>query len=114
MAGALGATATTLNVTVAYITKPLVQASRDGWFPRSMGELHPKYRTPHKWLFVWYLLTIVPLALDLSVNQIADLVMFITYLRSIVYAIGYLRMPKMLPDLWANPCSICRTGHTDC
>ena len=61
-----------------------------------MGELHPKYRTPHKWLFVWYLLTIVPLALDLSVNQIADLVMFITYLRSIVYAIGYLRMPKML------------------
>ena len=102
VAGALGATATTLNVTVAYITKPLVQASRDGWFPKSMGELHPKYRTPHKWLFVWYLLTIVPLALDLSVNQIADLVMFITYLRSIVYAIGYLKMPKMLPDLWAK------------
>ena len=102
VAGALGATATTLNVTVAYITKPLVQASRDGWFPKSMGELHPKYRTPYKWLIVWYLLCIVPIVFNFSVAQIADLVMFITYLRSIVYAIGYLRMPKMLPELWAK------------
>ncbi|MEG1942333.1 MAG: amino acid permease [Angelakisella sp.] len=102
VAGALGATATTMNVTVAYITKPLVQASRDGWFPKKMGELHPKYRTPHRWLIVWYILCIIPLAFNFSVGQIADLVMFITYLRSIVYAIGFLKMPKMMPDQWAK------------
>lgn len=102
VAGALGATATTLNVTVAFITKPLVQASRDGWFPKTMGDLHPKYRTPHKWLLVWYLLCITPIIFNFSVAQIADLVMFITYLRSIVYALGYLRMPKLLPELWAK------------
>lgn len=98
--GALGATATTLNVTVAYITKPLVFASRDGWFPAKMGELHPKYKTPHRWLFVWYLICVIPLALNVSVSQIADLVMFITYLRSIIYSIGFLKMPKMFPEQW--------------
>ena len=98
--GALGATATTLNVTVAYITKPLVFASRDGWFPEKMGQLHPKYKTPHRWLLVWYLICVIPLALNVSVSQLADLVMFITYLRSIIYAIGFLKMPKMFPEQW--------------
>lgn len=100
IAGALGATATTLNVTIAYITKPLVFASRDGWFPAKMGELHPKYHTPHRWLFVWYLITILPLALDFSVSQIADLCMFIMYLSNILYYICYLKMPKKFGEQW--------------
>lgn len=100
VAGALGATATTLNVTIAFITKPLVFASRDGWFPAKMGELHPKYHTPHRWLMVWYIICIVPLALNFSVSQIADLVMFIMYLRTIVYALGFLKLPKLFPELW--------------
>lgn len=98
--GALGATATTLNVTVAFITKPFVFASRDGWFPKKMGELHPKYHTPHRWLLVWYIICIVPLALNFSVSQIADLVMFIIYLRTIVYALSFLKIPKIFPEQW--------------
>ena len=100
IAGALGATATTLNVTVAFITKPLVFASRDGWFPEKMGQLHPKYHTPHRWLLVWYLICIIPLVLNFSVSQIADLVMFIMYLRTIVYALGFLKLPKLFPEQW--------------
>lgn len=100
VAGALGATATTLNVTVAFITKPLVFASRDGWFPKKMGELHPKYHTPHRWLLVWYLICIIPLALNFSVSQIADLVMFIMYLRTIIYALSFLKLPKLFPEQW--------------
>ncbi len=100
IAGALGATATTLNVTVAFITKPLVFASRDGWFPAKMGELHPKYHTPHRWLIVWYLICVIPLALNLSVSQIADLVMFIMYGRTMIYALGFLKLPKIFPEQW--------------
>ena len=65
-----------------------------------MGQLHPKYKTPHRWLLVWYLICVIPLALNVSVSQLADLVMFITYLRSIIYAIGFLKMPKMFPEQW--------------
>ena len=65
-----------------------------------MGELHPKYHTPHRWLLVWYIICIVPLALDFSVSQIADLVMFIIYLRTIVYSLSFLKIPKIFPEQW--------------
>ena len=100
IAGALGATATTLNVCVAALCRPLVWASRDGWFPKKMGELHPKYHTPHRWLLVWYVICITPILLDFSVAQVADLVMFIMYTRSIIYAFSFLRLPKLFPDQW--------------
>ena len=52
--GALCASATTLNGLVGSVSIPLVMLSHDGWLPKSLGELHPKFKTPYKYLFIYY------------------------------------------------------------
>ena len=42
MGGAWFALMTTLNATFAWITKPLIQACKDGWLPRGLGAINAK------------------------------------------------------------------------
>lgn len=59
---ALGATATTLNATLSWVTKPLLVACDDGILPKSLGSVN-KQGVPWKLLSVFYLVGLIPLAL---------------------------------------------------
>lgn len=100
--GALGALATSLNATIAWVTKPLMQACEDGWFPRSLAYLHPKYRTPVLLIAIYYVVTIVPILLGVDMGQITNSVLVIMYLCMIVTSIATIRLPKVLPEQWAK------------
>ncbi|MCD7896919.1 MAG: APC family permease [Planctomycetaceae bacterium] len=100
--GALGALATSLNATIAWVTKPLMQACEDGWFPRSLAYLHPKYRTPVVLIAIYYVVTIVPIILGVDMGQITNSVLVIMYLCMIVTSIATIRLPKVLPEQWAK------------
>ena len=63
---ALGATATSLNATLSWVTKPLLVACDDGVLPRSLGTVS-KQGVPVKLLTLFYLVGLIPLALGFDI-----------------------------------------------
>ncbi|XVG95642.1 APC family permease [Eubacteriales bacterium KG127] len=98
--GAWGALATTLNANIAWVTKPLIQASEDGWFPRWLAKLHPKYKTPIYLLGLFYIITIIPILIGITLQSLANLVLIMAYVVMIFTSIATIRIPKILPDEW--------------
>ena len=99
--GALGALATTINANIAWVTKPLIQASEDGWFPKKLATLHPKYKTPVYLLLLFYIVTITPILLDISMSELTNLVLVMQYVVMIATSIATMKLPKILPKEWA-------------
>lgn len=66
---ALGATATTLNSTLSWITKPLLVACDDHMLPGSLGTVS-KNGVPYKLLTVFYIVGMIPLALKVDISSI--------------------------------------------
>ena len=71
--GALGATATTLNATFSWVTKPVMIACEDGWFPRKLADVNKRFGTPHFLILAFYLVGIVPIVLNISLETIATI-----------------------------------------
>lgn len=67
---ALGATATTLNASFVFLTKPLLIACDDGLLPRSFGTVS-KRGVPWKVLTFWFLLGLIPLAGGFSLSVVS-------------------------------------------
>ncbi|MBQ6113959.1 MAG: amino acid permease [Synergistaceae bacterium] len=63
---ALGATATTLNATLSWITKPLLVACDDGLLPYTLGCVSRK-GVPYKLLTIFYMLGMIPLAVHYDI-----------------------------------------------
>ena len=100
--GALFAIATTLNGKLASITKPLMQMCEDGWFPRGLADLHPKFRPPWKILILYYVITILPILFNFSISQITTIVLLIGYCITLFNTIMCFKLPKMFPEQWAK------------
>lgn len=100
--GALGALATSLNATIAWVTKPLIQACEDGWFPRKLAYLHPRYKTPIYLIGIYYIVTITPILFGIPMGDITNSVLIIMYLCMIVTSIATIRIPKLFPEQWAK------------
>ena len=66
---ALGATATTLNATLSWITKPLLVACDDHMLPQSFGTVS-KNGVPYKLLTFFYMVGMIPLALGQDISFI--------------------------------------------
>ena len=66
---ALGATATTLNATMSWVTKPLLVACDDGLLPRSLGTVS-KQGVPAKLLTLFYLVGLIPLIMGFDIATI--------------------------------------------
>ncbi len=100
--GALGAIASSLNATIAWVTKPVMQACEDGWFPRKFAYLHPKYKTPVYLIAFFYIVTIIPIILGINMEQITNSVLVLMYLCMIATSLATMRLPKIFPEQWKN------------
>ncbi len=69
ISAALGATSSTLNSTLAWITKPLLVARDDGILPRSLGTVSSK-GAPYKLLTFFYVIGMLPLLLRFDISFI--------------------------------------------
>lgn len=102
--GAMFALITTLNATVGWVTKPIMQACVDNWFPQSLAKLHPKHNTPYKLLIIFYIIGIIPIITELDIGYIANFALLLNFAAMFVLAIGGLRLPKLFPKQWeASP-----------
>ena len=98
--GALCATATTLNGMIGSVTKPLVMLSYDGWLPKTLGDLHPKYKTPYKYLLVYYIITMLPLFLGVDISAVSDMTLLGSYTQSALFIFFMRSLPDKFPEQW--------------
>lgn len=112
--GALCALATSLNATIAWVTKPLIQAAEDGWFPKRLAYLHPKYKTPVFLLTFYYILTIIPIILGVNMEHITNSVLVCMYVCMMVTSIATTRLPKLFPEQWEKSPFKCSQGTLNC
>jgi basic amino acid/polyamine antiporter, APA family len=108
--GALCALATSLNATIAWVTKPLLQACDDGWFPKKLAYLHPKYKTPVVLIGMYYVLTIIPILLNIDMDLITNSVLICMYLCMMVTSMSTIRLPKLFPKQWEKSPFKCSQG----
>ncbi|AMV70017.1 Amino acid permease [Pediococcus damnosus] len=100
--GALIALTGTMNASIGSSLSPIVQASRDGWFPKQMGYLHPKYNSPVVILGIFYLIGILPIIFGWNISLISNSVLILTNVVSLVLAISTIRLPQVMPEQWAK------------
>jgi APA family basic amino acid/polyamine antiporter len=70
--GAMFALATTLNAQFASMTKSVLQMSVDGWMPKQMASLHPKFKTPWVWLTLFYIIGVLCVFTGLDIGGMAS------------------------------------------
>ena len=98
--GALCAAATTLNGLIGSVAIPLVMYSHDGWLPKSLGELHPKFKTPYKYLMVYYVITMAPLFLGVDISSVTDMTLRGSYTSTAIFIFNMRKIPDMFPEQW--------------
>lgn len=108
--GAWCAIATTLNANIAWVTKPLIQAAEDGWFPKGLAKLHPTFKTPVYLLAIFYIITIVPILTDISLENLANLTLVMQFLMMVFTAIATIKLPELLPEEWESSPFKCSKG----
>ncbi|MCI6260536.1 MAG: hypothetical protein MR616_05240, partial [Pyramidobacter sp.] len=91
---------TTLNSSIATCTKPLMQACNDGWYPRSLARLHPRYRTPLILLVFYYVVGFVPIAFNINIGVISNITIAVGAITKSMIVLCLWRMPKVLPEVW--------------
>ncbi|MDF9867470.1 APA family basic amino acid/polyamine antiporter [Bacilli bacterium PM5-3] len=98
--GAMFALISTINAQYAWATKPILQACDDGWLPKKLAYLHPKFKTPVVLLGILYVIAIVCIITGLDISILGNLSVITTQL---VFAIigGFLwKLPKVVPLEW--------------
>lgn len=98
--GALFALTTTLNSQIGGMTKPVLQACVDGWFPKNLGRLHPKYKTPVYLLLLFYIVGMLPILTGWDIGFVGNMVLFINRGFLIVLSVSIVRLPKVIPEIW--------------
>ena len=96
--GALGATATTLNSSMGFITKPFLIACDDGLLPKSLGSVS-KRGVPWKLLTAWYLVGLIPLVSGFSLSFVSKFTVANSLILKLLSNVCLVVMIKKYPDL---------------
>ena len=100
--GALLALSTTLNATFGWVTKPVLQACVDGWFPKKLGTISEKYGTPYYLLILFYIVGLLPIVAGLDIDRIANMSMILMNITTFLIVVATARLPKLLPEAWSK------------
>jgi APA family basic amino acid/polyamine antiporter len=99
--GAMFALISTLNAQLGWSTKPILQACVDGWFPRKLAYLHPRYKTPVVLLTIFYLIGVIPIVAGINMGAIASISSITVQIAFVIINITLFRLPKTVPAEWA-------------
>ena len=97
--GGIFAIATTLNAKIGTMSKPLLQACDDGWFPQKLATLS-KYKTPTYLLIFYYFVGVIPIIFNVSLAVIASTVVLISQLARLIMSINLYKIPQKFPEEW--------------
>ncbi|WP_333650669.1 APC family permease [Lacrimispora sp.] len=95
---ALGATATTLNATLSWITKPLLVACDDGLLPKKIGTVSKK-GVPYKLLTMFYVIGMIPLLLRYDISFITKFTTANSLLTKIMVCLALFALATKFKDI---------------
>ncbi|WP_125154872.1 APC family permease [Clostridium rectalis] len=97
--GAMFALITTLNACFGWVTKPILQASVDGWLPKKLGALN-RYKTPYVILTLFYVESLIPIFFKFNISTIGNMAVILNNLFFAIVCYSAINLPKVVPDLW--------------
>ncbi|MCD8083062.1 MAG: APC family permease [Clostridiales bacterium] len=97
--GPLMALATTINSFYSARSNPLLRATGDGWFPEFFGRVNSN-KVPYVLMGMIWIIGIVPIALNMSINKITNNVVLVAYLLRMIIGIATLRLPTLYREQW--------------
>lgn len=100
VAGAWTALISTLNSQLASCTKPLIQAAKDGWIPKRLSYLHPKFRTPVYLLTFFFIVGLLPIVFNINISTISRTVTLSGCFTSAMVMIGFYNMTSKFSKNW--------------
>lgn len=97
--GAMFALITTLNACFGWVTKPILQASVDGWLPKKLGLLN-KYKTPYVILTLFYVESLILIFFKFNISTIGNMAVILNNLFFAIVCYSAVNLPKVVPELW--------------
>lgn len=101
IAGGAGATAKTLNVTLSWVSKPILVACDDGILPKKLGLVNLR-GVPVYILFIFLVIGMVPLMLGIDINIISKTGTAIILVSKILFSYAFLYLPIKYKDEFEN------------
>lgn len=98
--GAWAALISTLNNQFACVTKSVMQACNDGWFPNRAAWLHPKFKTPIILLTLFLIVGAAPIIFNLNIATVSKTTTCLGGITSSLVALSLLRIDKVMPGAW--------------
>ena len=98
--GAMFALLTTLNASIGWICRPVVQAAKDGWLPGFFGKINGKFGTPVNVLLLFYIIGLVPILMGLNISTVSNATVILTAVVKMILCFTALRLPSVMPELW--------------
>ena len=98
--GAMFALISTINAQYAWATKPIMQACDDGWLPKKLAYLHPKYKTPVILISILYILAVVSIISGLDISVLGNLSLISSNLIFVLINVFLWKLPKVAEEEW--------------
>lgn len=100
LGGAMIALSTTLNAALGWVTKPVLQACVDGWFPRGFGALTEKGKVPYKILTVFVVINAVIIISGWDISGIASSSLVLLFTLMIIRTVRLYKFDQIIPEAW--------------
>lgn len=98
--GAMFALLTTLNASIGWMCRPIVQAAKDGWLPAVFGRINARFGTPVNVLLLFYVIGLVPILAGLDISIVSSSTVILTSAVKVILCFTAIRLPKVMPELW--------------
>lgn len=98
---ALGATSSTINAQLSWVTKPMLVACEDGLLPKSMASVS-KNGVPYKWLTFFFLLGVIPLVTGLDLATISKFSIANSLLSKVLVCLSLTQLAVKYPKQLAQ------------
>ena len=100
--GGILASTTTINLTLTAAGRYVLASAEDRFFPRFFSSINQKFGTPHWGLTLAYVLSIISLAANPSLQTLAAMLNFGLLFMVTLVLLAAFRLPKTHPEIYEN------------
>lgn len=100
--GGILASTTTINLTLTAAGRYILASAEDRFFPRFFSSINQKFGTPHWGLTLAYVLSVISLAVNPSLQTLAAMLNFGLLFMVTLVLLAAFRLPKTHPEIYEN------------